>query len=196
MGGGPVQELTDAELHHRIIDADEEAIAIWHDRTIGGVMKMLARKGLSPEDAEDVWNEACFETIARAGKLTPLGESLRPYVYQVAKNLSARLFQKRLATPTTSLDALEERTQGRGFGRGEVRKVAGTDRPSEPVLRLRDCLERAPEKDQLVAKLLMENASAAEIALVLEVSVDNAYQIKRRTLARLRECIEGANPWT
>jgi RNA polymerase sigma factor (sigma-70 family) len=199
VGGGSAQEPTDAELHQRIIDGDEEAIAIWHDRTIGGVMKWLRyRKKLSPEDAEEVWNEACFETIRRADTLRPLGESLRRYVYVVAKNLTARVLEQKVRFPSFDHETLEGIQVAR-LSEGEPREVAShadADPPSEPLRRLRECLEHAPEKDQLVAKLVMENASGDEIARVLDVRVDNAYQIKRRTLAKLRRCIEGAGPWT
>jgi len=175
---------TDAELHALILVGDEAALAAWEDRVRLDVLRMLANDGITPEDAEEIWQEAFLATWARLSKeppLAPPGESLRAYVFRVASNICARQRAAR-ARSIETVPLLDETDEP------SATSIATVD--SARVLLLRDCIQQGSERIGLVAKLLMEQISRRQLATALGIAETSVGQIVARTKKVLADCVE------
>lgn len=178
---------TDAELHALMLAGDEAALAAWETRVRPDVLRMLANDGTTPEDAEEIWQEAFLATWARLMKdppLTPPGESLRAYAFRVASNICGRMRTARARSIETVplLDETDEPT---------ATAIASVD--SARVLALRECVEQGTERVGLVARLLMEQLSRRQLAKALGIAETSVGQIVARTKMVLAECIESGS---
>jgi RNA polymerase sigma factor (sigma-70 family) len=177
--------LTDPQLHTLILTGDEAALAVWEDRTRPDVLRMLANDGTTPDDAEEIWQEAFLATWGRLFKappLEPLGESLRAYVFRVASNLRAkqRAAANRSIATVPLFDETDE-TVGRSIPTPDSARVRA----------LRDCLDNGTARVRLVAEMLMEQMSRRQLAAALGIAESSVGTIVARTKAILAECIEG-----
>jgi DNA-directed RNA polymerase specialized sigma24 family protein len=175
---------TDAELHALILAGDEAALAVWEDRVRPDVLRMLANDGTTPEDAEEIWQEALFATWARLMKdppLSPPGESLRAYSFRVASNIAGRMRGAR-ATSLETVPLIDETDEP------SATSIATVD--SARVLLLRDCIQQGSERIGLVAKLLMEQISRRQLATALGIAETSVGQIVARTKKVLADCVE------
>ena len=84
LGEGHMDEPTDAELHVGILAGDQGSIRRWHDRVMPVVRRVLRRKGIPDEDAEEIFDDVFVSTIRHAVTITPLGSGLRPYIMGAA----------------------------------------------------------------------------------------------------------------
>lgn len=181
------QHPTDAELHALILVGDEAALAAWEDRVRPDVLRMLAHDGISPEDAEEIWQEAFLATWVRLTKdppLTPMGESLRAYSFRVAGNITGR----RRATRTRSIKTIPLMDETDEPAAASIETV-----DSARVLALRDCIENGSDRVGLVARLLMEQISRHHLATALGIAETSVGQIVVRTKKVLADCIEKGN---
>lgn len=192
-----LRPISDEQLHASIIVGDSTAMGLWQERHRRTVLRRLLRPRedgarLSAEEADEAWNDIFRSTIQRAPSLVPPGESLIRYAMGAADRARAMCFRaRRIRLSALSLERYWSETLG--DYRLPVTRVEASDRSARAladVLRLRECLARAPESHRMVAKALMSTGSVAEIADVRSVKVASAYQSKRRALAWLRQCIE------
>ncbi len=177
-------ELTDAELHVRIIRMDAEALRTWHDRYRTRLTLSAQRMGLSPEDAEEVWDDAFLATLKRLAHqpIEPLGGGLRRYLFGVVRRRAADRLRRLGRDPIlTSLSDLRA-----GSVASPTARHVGDE---EEVVRLRECIERAPERHRLVASAVLSSASAEEIGELLGIGKRSVYVIVKRTLTWLGDCV-------
>ena len=74
------------EIHERIIVGDPVALAAWQDATKPAVVAYVRKKGLSLDDADEIWNDAFYATIQRAPTLERDGSSLRRFAFGVVRH--------------------------------------------------------------------------------------------------------------
>ena len=179
------RQPTDAELHVLIAAGDEAALRTWQERTGPEILRLVINAGLSPADAEEIWNDAFYATWHRlhSGQpLAPAGEGLRASAFKVANNLIARRRAAGALLETVGL--LEEHDQ--------VREAPMAARDSELLQALRRCLEGAAPPVRLVAELIMEQISREQFARALNIARTSVGQTVARAKAKLIDCIEGA----
>ena len=137
-----VQVPSDAELVARCREADALAWELVVDRYSGYVYAIAARVyRLSPEDAEDVFQEVFARVFERLGTLRD-GEALRPWIAQVARRICIdRIAERgRAAVPTDDIDdeAIERASEGELDGIEEAMDVhealAGLEAPCREML--------------------------------------------------------------
>lgn len=165
------------------------ATRTFHDRYQARVVASVRRMGLPTEDAEEVWDDAFTSTIMRLASraIEPLGEGLRRYLFGAARRRAATVLTERGQEPPALF--LEDLSVLR-----VPEPAPETSGPPSPQLvRLQDCLERAPSRHRIVAGLLLSSATADELAATLKIGKRSVYVIKARTLKWLKDCVEGAN---
>jgi len=177
-------QRTDPELHALILVGDEGALAEWEEGVRPDVLSMLAKKGCSPEDAEEIWRDAVIATWLRVQKETPLtppGESLRRYAFGTAVRRNAdRLDRQSRSIAASSLfDETDEPIDSER-----------TSPESAMVGKLRDCLEAADQRVRLIAGLLMEQLSRQELASALGIAETSVGKYVQRTKKKLADCLE------
>jgi DNA-directed RNA polymerase specialized sigma24 family protein len=180
-------EPSDAELHARILARDQEAFSLWESRTAPAVLRMLQKRGLPSEDAEEVWNDTLAVTWGRALReppIEPLGEGLRRFAFGVAR----RLIAKRLGARSRQVQTVPLDDRDQDVRTGEFDPVS---RPSKLVHALRRCLEMVDERVRIIVSMVMINAEPDEIASAIGISAVSVSKYVQRAKATLRRCIEG-----
>lgn len=180
----------DAELHAAIIAGKEDAVAEFERRYRTPFIARAVHKGLSPEDAEDAYQEVFLSTIQRAATLQgPLGLSLRKYAsmamrFQIAEH-------HRALPGELSLDDLGQREKEAGR---EARPPAVASQASDRVrAAVRRCLDLLREGHRVVLELLFYDQMSPEaIAETVGVARNSVYKTKTRALQQIRPCLEEA----
>jgi RNA polymerase sigma-70 factor (ECF subfamily) len=139
--------------------------------------------GLSPEDAEEVWNDAMYETILKAPSLEISAASLRRWAFRVARNKAVdRLRKARLTDPPLSLDE--------GISDEPLVKPALKPDPRR-VEALKHCLEALGERYRTALRLRTDGIDAAQVAGVLGIAEGSVYKLVQRAKQMMQECVTG-----
>jgi RNA polymerase sigma factor (sigma-70 family) len=196
-GEGHVDEPTDAELHVGILAGDEGAMRRWHDRVMPVVRRVLRRKGIPDEDAEEIFDDVFVSTIRHAVTITPLGSGLRPYILGAAWRKIADHFEAAKArvetVPLRDDDASAEAPGLRDpvAAVAIARSVHVTIDVSPAARRLQECLERVKPGVRRLAELWMDESTDHEIAEALGIAKTSVRKYVQRMKAALQRCIEG-----
>ncbi len=105
--------MTDDELtnlHIRIIAGDNTALPEFEAAMRPLVRGYLRRKGLSDEDADEVWNDTFLIGIGAGVVLEPVGVGLRKFVLRVAHNAAVDRIRWAVAHPEAPLENAESQT--------------------------------------------------------------------------------------
>lgn len=177
-----MSQLDDTDLHERIIANDPSAVAEWQDATKPKVIGYVQNLGLSPEDAEEVWNDAMYETILKAPSLEISGSSLRRWAFRVAHHKAVDRRRRADKKPPLSLDEgiLDEAL---------VKPVTGPD--PRRIEALQHCLEALGERYRTALRLRTDGIDAAEVADVLGIAEGSVYKLVQRAKQMMQQCITG-----
>jgi RNA polymerase sigma factor (sigma-70 family) len=176
-------ELDETEIHERIIAQDPGAIAAWQEAIMPRVMRNLRyQRGLSEEDAEEVWNDVLLAVVNEAPKLVVDGSSLRKFAFVVARNKAADKWRRDHHRDDASLDvdsAYESLTKPQS-------------KPDERRIKaLLDCLEGLKPKYRLILDLQQHGYSASEMVPALGIKVSSVSQTLKRAKDMMAECVTG-----
>lgn len=179
---GTMNQVNEIDLYERIIAKDPSAIVEWQDATKPKVMRYVVQTiGLSPEDAEDVWNDAMYETLIKAPALEPGEASLRRWVFRVARNKAIDLRRRAPEEAVSFEDGHVEEPMVRSTVTPDARRIAA----------LRQCLETLAERYRVALEMKTAGAEASEIAMVLGIAETSVYKVIQRMRASMQTCITG-----
>lgn len=176
-------ELDEIEIHERIIAQDPGAIAIWQEAIMPRVLRNLQyQRGLSEQDAEEVWNDVLLTVVNEAPKLAVDGSSLRRFAFIVARNKAVDKLRRDHHRDHVSLDvesAFESLTKPQM-------------KPDERRIKaLLDCLEGLKPRYRLTLDLQQHGYSANEMAPALGIKVGSVSQTLKRAKDMMAECVTG-----
>ena len=180
-GEGPLTP-SDGELLRRTATGDHEAFASFVDRHQGAVYRFLTARTGSDADCEDALQETFL--AAFRGCAAYRGDSpARSWLFGIARNLSRRLYRKRVGEPDQMVP-LEELGLQAGWGR-----PAWNETFLEHLER-RDTLEKAlgqlsPQDREILVLRELEGFSGEETAELLEVSLQAMKSRLHRARLRL-----------
>lgn len=178
----------DAELHAAIIAGKEEALAEFEQRYRRPFIARGVGKGMSPEEAEDAFQEVFFSTVRRAATLEgPLGLSLRQYASRAMGYHIADHFRR---PAEVGLDEIEN-TARRQFAPAVTSpEPRAHDRIRDAVRR---CLDGLSETYRAILEAIFVGQMAPEmVAETLGVPRNTVYKAKGRALEKIRPCLEDA----
>lgn len=176
-----MNQLDETDLHERIIASDPSALAEWQDATRPKVIWYVQKLGLSPEDAEEVWNDAMYETILKAPSLERSGSSLRRWAFRVARNKAVDRLRKATKPPLSLDERILDEPLERPALQPDPRRVDA----------LRHCLEGLGERYRTVLRLRTDGIDAAEVAGVLGIAEGSVYKLFQRAREMMQQCITG-----
>jgi RNA polymerase sigma-70 factor (ECF subfamily) len=171
----------ETDLHERIIANDPSALAAWQEATRPKVLRYVQGKGLSPEDAEEIWNDAMYATIVKAPSLARNGSSLRKWAFKVAHHKAV----DRLRTATEPPMSLDEGISDEPLVRPAVKP------DPRRIEALRHCLAGLGERYRTALRLRSIGVEASEVAQVLEIAEASVYKVVQRAKQMMRDCITG-----
>jgi RNA polymerase sigma-70 factor (ECF subfamily) len=183
-------KLSDSELLRRTADGDHEAFTVFVDRHEGAMYRFLSARTGSSADSEDALQETFLAAFRGSGSYRGEG-SARSWLFGIARNLSKRLYRKRVGEPDEMVP-LEELGLQAGWG-----CPPWTDSFLESLER-RDTLEKAlqrlsPEEREILILRELEGFSGDETAAVLELSLSAMKSRLHRARLRLAAVLVGGN---
>ncbi len=175
----PDSQLQDRELVRQCLAGSREAFGLLverHARTVRAVL--IARAGLH-QDLEDMVQEVFLRAYRGLGRLQS-HDSFPSYLHRIAANLATDRLRRRGRQPV-SLDEIELDPPG----------PTPADGPREENLhRLRTQVGRLPETlREVVLMFYFQDASYADMARVLGITVAAVNQRLNRARLRLRELL-------
>ena len=174
--------MDELELHERIIANDPSALAAWQDATKPAIVRYVVKRGLSIDDAEEIWNDAFLATVLEAPTLERDGSSLRRFVFTVARNKAIDRRRRAPAEPPLPLnDELLTVPLGRTVLQPDERRVTA----------LRECLGEIRERYLIVLQMKNDGYGVDEVARVLEIAADSVYKVIERAKRWMRDCVTG-----
>jgi RNA polymerase sigma factor (sigma-70 family) len=182
--------LDDAEfkrLHVGIIAGELPAQVMFEREVRPYALGIATRRGLTLDDAEEIWNDAFRVGLERAATIVPHGSRLRAFVLSVVHSRSVDFVRLRVRRGEVDFDGAQT----------EIDATSATRRPpatslSQAVLdSLRRCLETASALHRDVITIASNSLTAREIASALAVSEANAAKIRQRARAWFARCLEG-----
>ena len=178
--------MTDDELidlHLRVIAGDPAALLAFEAAMRPLVRGMLRNKGISDDDADDVWNDAFLAGIDRASGIEPLGIGLQRYVLAAAHHGGVDVIRRAIARPQASIDAAE----------GIESASAPTGDPIK-TQHVQDCLESARPGYAEVMEMTARGLTAGEIAIIIGKSEGSVAKLRSRARAWFADCLKGIMP--
>lgn len=178
----------DAELHAAIIAGKEDALGEFEQRYRRPFIARGVGKGMSPEEAEDAFQEVFFSTIQRAGTLEgSLGLSLRQYA---SRAMGFRIVDHFRRPVELSFDEIED-IDGRDIA------PAGTPSESQGDARIRvavrRCLDELSEAYRAILEAIFIGQMVPDtVAQTLGMPRNTIYKAKGRALEKIRPCLEEA----
>ena len=169
------------EVSERRADGPEQKIVQLYDALRPSLYRYLINSGLSPQDVEEVVQEA-FLRLYRHMRAGGGEENLRAWVYQVAHNLSSnfRKSRRRLVDATPELwEHLSQSTSDRTPGPEEqlIEK--------EQHLRIHDGLAKLTQLQRDCLNLRLEGFRYREIGEILNVGTSTVAGSLRNAITRL-----------
>ncbi|MBT8395920.1 MAG: RNA polymerase sigma factor [Gemmatimonadetes bacterium] len=179
---------SDVELLRRTAAGDHGAFTVFVDRHQGAVYRFLSARTGSAADSEDALQETFVAAFRGCGSYR--GEaSGRSWLFGIARNLSKRMYRKRVGEPDEMVP-LEELGLQAGWG-----CPPWTDSFLERLER-RDTLEKAlghlsPDEREILILRELEGLSGEETAEVLELSLPAMKSRLHRARLRLAAVLVG-----
>lgn len=94
---------SDADLIRRVLHGDDRAFSTLIHRHREFVYKLIRRRVATQEDVEDIWSETTFRVWRSLGSFD-LGRPFRPWILQIAINVSLTWYQRASRVAEVSLD--------------------------------------------------------------------------------------------
>lgn len=197
-----MNEERERELHLRIVQFDQAAVAEWDSElsSLAQGVFIKARRTLGSHeserdeiDAEQRWIEIASRTVrrARAGVIE-LGH-LNRYAVTAMKRAGGEHLASDTLSEKTHAAARDEHptwiwTNSTPFAHPSAPDV---ERQEHRIQRLLACIAQMSETDQQLVALHLVSASMSDIAEVRGTTENAVSQARRRALERLRVCLEG-----
>ena len=181
---------SDGELLSQTAAGDHRAFSMFVDRHQGAVFRYLSARTGSAADCEDVLQETFVAAFKGCRSYREEG-SARSWLFGIARNLSKRLYRKRVGEPDEMVP-LEELGLQAGWG---CPPWTGSFVES---LERRDTLEKAlarlsPEEREILVLRELEGLSGEETAAVLELSLPAMKSRLHRARLRLAAVLVEGN---
>lgn len=174
-------------LHIGILAGDVDAQVAFEATVRPYALGIVVRRGLSLDDAEEIWNDAFRVGLERAPTITPPGRRLRAFVLTVTHAAAVDRVRLRKRRNEVDLEGVESEIEVRSTTRPEM-----TSSLSQPVVEaLRRCLEAASDLHRNVITMKANSLTAREIGDVLSVTEANAAKIGQRARDWFARCLEG-----
>ena len=182
--------MDDAELkrlHVAIIAGDPVAQVEFEAAVRPYAFSIVRRRGLSIDDAQDLWNEAFQFGLEQAPTVTPVGRPLRAFILHVVHTKAVDLVRLRSRRGDVGLEAAEPALE---LAAARTRPLVTTI--SDVVATaLNRCLEAASQIHRDVMTMMANGLPASEIAALLGLSEANAAKLRQRSRAWFKACLEG-----
>lgn len=172
----------------------EENFRLLFERYYGPIYRFFRRKGMSPEDARDLTQEAFFSVYRGMGELR---ESARfeKWLYRIAKNTYINEMERRGAKKRMAAEISLDEVQASAPGPFDApSSVIATADPMETVLeketldKLREAIEQLPvQMRRCVYLRVVKEQSVQEIATLLGISVNTVKAHLHQARKTLRE---------
>jgi len=183
------EQTSDSNDWTLVIEGDHEAFARVFDRHSDLVYRFVRRRTGDPSVAEDLTAQVFLEAWRQRSRLTPSGDSMRPWLLEVAANLARRHWRswtrrgnalRRLPPLGGGADPADEASE----------RVDGERRLAE----VRHRIESLPAHQAEVLLLwAWEELDYAEIGAVLGIPIGTVRSRLARARARLRDGTETAD---
>lgn len=174
-------------LHVGIIAGELPAQVTFEREVRPYALGIATRRGLSLDDAEEIWNDAFRVGLERAPTITPHGSRLRAFVLSVVHSASVDLVRLRKRRNEVEFEGAQT----------EIDAISAMRRESESSLSqaildaLNRCLDTASAIHRDVITMASNSLTAREIASALAVTEANAAKIRQRARAWFARCLEG-----
>ena len=165
---------------------DKDAFATLFDLMAPRLKSFMMRRGASPEQAEDLVQEAMISVWTKAGLYNPDKGSVLTWVFTIAKNLRIDRIRKEASMPLAELIDYDAPSDELGndevlMRRQESRQVA------------RALTEIPPEQTQILMLSFIEDMPQIEIAKRLGLPLGTVKSRMRLAYTRLRKTLESLN---
>ena len=199
---GPGESLSDTELIHRIIDGDENAFSVLHDRHAASLIAYAHKRTDDSDDAQTVVQETWLKVSQHIGELRE-PEKFPRWMFRIAYQLIVNMHredQKRIQSASLSRisdagNALEDAAVI------EHRNAEQQSKNNDLKVSLSMAIAELPDSERLPLLLQMDGMSHKEIAQKLDITegaVNNRLARARRKVKiltpKIIKTIEGAKP--
>jgi len=174
---------SDSQLVEAVARGDQGALRELYDRH-GGALLALGRRMLgSPEEAEEVLQDAILNLWRHASAFDDSRASVRTYLFAIARNQCLTRLRARRSRPR--VEDFEETASA-------VRVAFSVSPDPLPAMLARQALAAVDEADrQLLEEAFYGGWSHSELAALHDLPLGTVKSRLRRALARMKEALEG-----
>ncbi len=165
---------------------DKQAFATLFDLLAPRLKSFMMRRGASPEQAEDLVQEAMISVWTKAGLYNPDKGSVLTWVFTIAKNLRIDRIRKEASMPLAELIDYDAPSDEPGHDEMLMRR-----QESQQVARA--LTEIPPEQKQVLMLSFVEDMPQMEIARRLGLPLGTVKSRMRLAYIRLRKTLESLN---
>ncbi len=165
---------------------DKQAFATLFDLQAPRLKSFMLRRGASPEQAEDLVQEAMISVWTKAGLYNPDKGSVLTWVFTIAKNLRIDRIRKEASMPLAELIDYDAPSDEPGHDEMLMRR-----QESQQVARA--LTEIPPEQKQVLMLSFVEDMPQMEIARRLGLPLGTVKSRMRLAYMRLRKTLESLN---
>ncbi len=165
---------------------DKQAFATLFDLQAPRLKSFMMRRGASPEQAEDLVQEAMISVWTKAGLYNPDKGSVLTWVFTIAKNLRIDRIRKDASMPLAELIDYDAPSDEPGHDEMLMRR-----QESQQVARA--LTEIPPEQKQVLMLSFVEDMPQMEIARRLGLPLGTVKSRMRLAYMRLRKTLESLN---
>lgn len=165
---------------------DKQAFATLFDLQAPRLKSFMMRRGASPEQAEDLVQEAMISVWTKAGLYNPDKGSVLTWVFTIAKNLRIDRIRKDASMPLAELIDYDAPSDEPGHDEMLMRR-----QESQQVARA--LTEIPPEQKQVLMLSFVEDMPQMEIARRLGLPLGTVKSRMRLAYIRLRKTLESLN---
>ena len=165
---------------------DKQAFATLFDLQAPRLKSFMMRRGASPEQAEDLVQEAMISVWTKAGLYNPDKGSVLTWVFTIAKNLRIDRIRKEASMPLAELIDYDAPSDEPGHDEMLMRR-----QESQQVARA--LTEIPPEQKQVLMLSFVEDMPQMEIARRLGLPLGTVKSRMRLAYMRLRKTLESLN---
>lgn len=175
-----LKELEDRELVSRLAERRQEALSELYDRHASMLLALAQRILGTPEEAEEVVQEALLQVWNQADRYSPDRSSVSTWMVLITRSRAIDRLRKRKVAEKTAVAAQREDSTTHTSPEG-TRAVLRYERG----MRLRDELDRLPEEQRdVLEKAFFQGMTQREIAERTGIPLGT---VKTRTLLAMKK---------